>query len=272
MNWRALIHFQLPTMTQVWNDSFEDYVIPIELTEDELQQRITYLNLSDKASFIAEVGDQQAGIVLYGEELFQGHQTAWIGGMGVIKPFRQHGVGKAMVQKTIEMAKQDGISTLHLEVIVGNVEAEKLYHSSGFVEVNRTTVGQVEMTNAFKNTINLQLEDAVITSKHQQLESTNTIWQNRLNRKNQLKRVTVDAKEIGYFYWNEDKKQLHQLQLINYDTAIFDGILSKLYELYGEFSFSISNLDIEHPLINFLKVHGYQEKLQQRHMCMEFKV
>lgn len=81
MNWRVLVNVQLPPTIKVWNEHFEDYVLPLELTE---------------------------------EELFHGQQTVWIGGVWVIKPFRQQGVGNVMVQKTIEMADVAGIATLHI--------------------------------------------------------------------------------------------------------------------------------------------------------------
>lgn len=65
-------------------------------------------------------------------------------------------------------------------------------------------------------------------------------------------------------------KKTKQLQLTIDIETIFESILATLYEKYGEFSLMISTLDVEHPMVNYLRKHGYQEQLQQRRLCRTF--
>lgn len=271
MRWRPLESLQLSRLAKLWNESFEDYIIPIELSEEQLQQRINTLHLSPTSSFIAEVEDTEAGIVLYGEEIFHGKSTAWIGGMGVIKPMRQHGVGKAMIEKTIDMARVDGIDQLHLEVIKENVKAEKLYKKSGFDYLHEVTVGSLAIDKHFLNTMNVQLVSSEITEEHIGLEPEKTVWQNRLNRKLQLQNIVINGENKGYVYWHEQTGVLRQLELIEPNDMLFSSVFAKLHENSGQNHLKISNVNVEHPLYDFLLNHHYVEELRQIHMCYFFK-
>lgn len=270
MKWRTLESLQLPRLANLWNEIFEDYVTPIELNEEQLQQRINTLHLSPSASFIAEVEDTQAGIVLYGEEIFHHKSTAWIGGMGVIKPMRQHGVGKAMIEKTIEMAKQDGIEQLHLEVIKGNVQAEKLYKLNGFQHLHEVSVGWLPIDERFLNEVKLDLVASKVTEEHIGLEPENTVWQNRLSRNFQLQNIEIDGENKGYIYWQEQPGILKQLHLEEMNELHFSSVFAKIYEKYGQFNLKISNVNVEHPLYTFLINNGFVEELRQIHMCYYF--
>lgn len=270
MNWRSIAHVNLQTMTKLWNDSFEGYTVPIELTEEQLQHRIESLNLSSKSSFIAEVNNENAGIVLYGEEMFKGKKTAWIGGMGVIKPLRQHGVGKAMVEKTIEMARNDGIEQLHLEVIQGNVKAQKLYAQTGFEQVSEVSIGQLEVKQPFKKRVGLTLKLAKKNNHHEERQPKDTVWQNRLSRGYELYDIYVEQSCIGYLYWEKDKATIKQISLVMPKEELFEGVFAELVEQHQLSVLYFSNIDIKQPLYHFLTKYHYEERLRQSHMYFRF--
>lgn len=270
MNWQSLANLNLKTMTKLWNDSFEDYATPIELTEEQLQQRIDRLNLSPSASFIAEVNNEQAGIVLYGEELFKGKKTAWIGGMGVIKPLRQHGVGKAMVEKTIEMAKVDGIEQLHLEVIHGNTRALHLYIKTGFELLNEVSIGSLKDQPYFEKIPQLVVEKTSVMSEHSHTEAMDTVWQNRLQRGDTLYNIVVEGQYAGYVYWQEELATVRQLYLKEPTEQLFIGVVSQLFEQQQLKEINFSNIDVKQPLYQFLIRNGYEQSLRQSHMYYTF--
>lgn len=270
MNWRSIAHLNLQTMTKLWNDSFEDYTVSVELTEEQLQHRIESLNLSPKSSFIAEVNNENVGIVLYGEEIFKGKKTAWIGGMGVVKPFRQHGLGKAMVEKTIKMARNDGIEQLHLEVIQGNDKAQKLYSQTGFELLTEVSVGQLEVKSPFKKRTGLTLQLTTRTALHEEREPSETVWQNRLSRGYELYDIYVEQTYIGYLYWQQERATIKQISLIMPKEELFEGVLAELIEQQQLNALYFSNIDVKQPLYHFLTKYHYEEQLRQSHMYYRF--
>lgn len=62
-------------------------------------------------------------------------------GMGVLREWRGKGVGKLLVQKLIQWAKQEGnpVEKIELMVLAENIPAIRLYKSLGFVEEGRVS-------------------------------------------------------------------------------------------------------------------------------------
>ena len=58
-------------------------------------------------------------------------------GMLVDRGWRGHGVGSALIQATVDWAREQGLHKLSLEVFVHNTAAIALYRKSGFVEEGR---------------------------------------------------------------------------------------------------------------------------------------
>lgn len=57
--------------------------------------------------------------------------------IGVLQPYRQKGVGRALLQAAVTAAKQAGAKTIYLEVGVSNESARTLYMSCGFEIMSR---------------------------------------------------------------------------------------------------------------------------------------
>ena len=57
--------------------------------------------------------------------------------LGVMPDFGNRGVGKFMVGEVMKIAEQNGQKTVRLDVLAGNLPAEKLYKSMGFSFVER---------------------------------------------------------------------------------------------------------------------------------------
>ncbi|MEG0381057.1 MAG: GNAT family N-acetyltransferase [Kurthia sp.] len=268
MKWRALENFDVTTMTDLWNRSFEDYIVPINMSEEDFMTRINTLNLSTKTSVIAELDDEKVGMMLYGEEEFKGEKTAWIGGMGVIKSMRQHGVGKEILLKTIELAKDEEVDKLFLEVIEGNERAIKLYTKMGFTLINKVSVGKIKLTSAYKKKDFLELKvSAAIENWQRNLEPLETAWQNRLARNYNMYTILLNKEEVGYLYWIEESFSLKQLILKEPTQNIVEGVLALLYEKFGEVQVNVGNFNMEQKEYAFLIQLGMNENLRQLHMC-----
>ena len=62
--------------------------------------------------------------------------------LAVAPQFMRRGVGKALLEKAAEEAKNNGFSRLVLEVEIGNTPAEKLYEGAGFTCIHTTFFNQ----------------------------------------------------------------------------------------------------------------------------------
>ena len=55
--------------------------------------------------------------------------------LGVAAEYQGQGIGKAVVRELIRMARQTGKRTIRLDILGGNIAAEKLYTSMGFQQI-----------------------------------------------------------------------------------------------------------------------------------------
>lgn len=79
---------------------------------------------------MAEVGGEAAGTVSVGPSDVD--RVASITAMWVVPRFRRLGVGRALVTRALEWARQYGCSRVLLWVADGNDDAERLYARCGF--------------------------------------------------------------------------------------------------------------------------------------------
>jgi ribosomal protein S18 acetylase RimI-like enzyme len=54
-------------------------------------------------------------------------------GMGIHKNYRNHGIGTALLETTIDAGKRYGLERIELEVYMSNMTAIKLYEKHGFI-------------------------------------------------------------------------------------------------------------------------------------------
>lgn len=60
-------------------------------------------------------------------------ETLFVHALGVLPGFSGKGIGKAMVRFALEFAREQQLKTVRLDVLKGNLPAEKLYPSVGFL-------------------------------------------------------------------------------------------------------------------------------------------
>ena len=114
--------------TAIWNSGFSDYLVPINMTAEALNNRLTSLNLSEQDSFVVFENKIPKGITLFGFKKLADKKIAWVGGLAVAPEFRKEGIGVAMLNYCEKLGEQLGIDLLTLEVIVGNDKALNLNH------------------------------------------------------------------------------------------------------------------------------------------------
>jgi RimJ/RimL family protein N-acetyltransferase len=96
----------------------------------DIDERTARFAASSAASIVAAAGDQIVGMI-HTEVSRHGFGEL---GMLVDREWRGCGVGSALLQATIDWARDQGLHKLCLEVFAHNAAAIGLYRKSGFVE------------------------------------------------------------------------------------------------------------------------------------------
>ncbi len=130
VQYRPIASVNFHEFTHAFNRAYRDYHVPIVMTVEAFQALIDRDDLDLDASVVAIDGDTIIGTGMLGIRGDMG----WIGGMGVIPEWRRQGIGREMMRYLIERARENGLATLHLEVIETNHGAHALYRQLGFTQ------------------------------------------------------------------------------------------------------------------------------------------
>jgi ribosomal protein S18 acetylase RimI-like enzyme len=89
---------------------------------------------------VARNGESVIGVAVlsYSWTLERGGQTCWLDELYVNPEWRNHGIGKSLVRKAIELTTNDGCISMELEVESGHERAANLYQREGFLVHSRT--------------------------------------------------------------------------------------------------------------------------------------
>ncbi|MCX8001964.1 MAG: GNAT family N-acetyltransferase [Anoxybacillus mongoliensis] len=129
---KRLSECTLEEAVRAWNAGFEGYYFPIQLTIESFLYRLVGEGLSPSLSIIAFYHDEPIGIVLNGVREWKGTSMAWNGGTGVAPAFRKTGIGKALMEATLDVYQEAGIGLATLEAISENERAIGLYKKFGY--------------------------------------------------------------------------------------------------------------------------------------------
>jgi ribosomal protein S18 acetylase RimI-like enzyme len=117
---------------EAYNRGFEGYFYNQTKDIDSFAKRFGLEDLSPKYSVVAYHEGQPAGIVLSGIKTINGEMVAWNGGTGVAKELRGKGVGKQLMNATLEIYREKGVHYATLEAISRNESAIQLYKGFGY--------------------------------------------------------------------------------------------------------------------------------------------
>ena len=138
MNLLPASEFTLEELTDAYNRTRTDYIIPMPMNPSRLLEYITLFDVSLSASRVAIVEGEIVGLGMLGIRPGQG----WITRLGVLPDGRRRGVGGAILEQLLEQAKASDANVVWLEVIHGNRPAHELFRKFGFDETRELIVGR----------------------------------------------------------------------------------------------------------------------------------
>lgn len=169
-----------------FNTAYQDYIVPIQIDIDQMRQIVRRDSVDLSASRVVLADDEIVAITM----LAKRGKRGWIGGVGVVPEHRGKGIGRMMMQEIINVAKEDGLEAVELEVIDTNTPAYNLYLSLGFKTLRRLLIlAQNEVPPLVEEIPVRRVSSAHALHFHQDFHQLPSPWQRHLSA---LRMLTID--------------------------------------------------------------------------------
>lgn len=126
---RRLSECTIEQGVEAWNKGFEGYHFDMTTTPEAFEKRMKQEGLSAELSVVAFDCEEPVGLVLNGIRESSSRKIGWNGGTGVAISWRKRGVGMQLMEKTLEILKEQNVEVATLEAISENKKAIELYKS-----------------------------------------------------------------------------------------------------------------------------------------------
>ncbi|MFS0644423.1 N-acetyltransferase family protein [Siminovitchia sp. 179-K 8D1 HS] len=272
---KALSECPLTDAAEAWNKGFSDYYSNLRMPVDQLAFRFGNDQISPRFSFVAYDDGQPVGVILNAIQTFNGTKWAWNGGTSVSPLHRGQGIGKKLMEATMEIYRKEDVERASLEAFSVNENAIRLYESFGYETVDRllflksTDTFLMEEKNEYLLENGLAKRAACLPFYQEQVP-----WQTRWNFIRQGEAVIAknrDGEPVGYALYQKRNTEDGSLAAVTLFQCIAaenqsdrEGILkSMLANVFsGEKSYPrvVYNLPKSNELlIRILKSSGFKE-------------
>ena len=123
-------HFTVAQLTDAYNQTRVDYLVPMPMNAARLQAYIDVYDVDLEKSVVAMDDDVMLGLGMLGVR----HNCSWITRLGVLPVRRKHGTGERIMRYMLGQSDEMGLENAILEVIEGNTPAHQLFLKCGFHE------------------------------------------------------------------------------------------------------------------------------------------
>lgn len=130
---RSLNTLSMHEAADLFNRSFEGYVVPVQFTVDSFVTFVQRDHIDFDASRVLVSNGQPIGLALIACR----EKASRIGGFGIISGVRRQGAGSWFVERLLEEARRRGETQMFLEVITQNEAAVRLYEKHGFTRIRQ---------------------------------------------------------------------------------------------------------------------------------------
>lgn len=130
----------LKQLQELWNASFEDYMVNMNMGLAVFVRRAAFEELNLEGSVVMFADGEPAGLTLNGYRMCGTEQRAWNGGTGIIKARRGQGLGRPLIEASLETYRNREVDAAYLEVFTQNEPAVRLYTSCGYETIEQLRV------------------------------------------------------------------------------------------------------------------------------------
>ncbi|HSE16716.1 MAG TPA: GNAT family N-acetyltransferase [Pyrinomonadaceae bacterium] len=275
LSYRLLTAADFTSLYECFLVAFSDYLVDMQMSEQEFAQRLARDGVQLELSAAAFDDERMIGFYMNGYGQWQGKQTAYDAGTGVVPDNRSRGVAKDLFAFVVSRLKERSVSQYLLEVLSTNERAVALYRKLGFVEVRRLAV--------LRSQLALEPLDDLAEVELRRLEEPDwklfqTFWDGYPSWQNSIAAVErvpndrlivgahVDGKCVGYGIAFTPAANLMQLAVV--PAYRRKGIGSRILRALsaGE-TLKVNNIDEElKGTLGFFEANGFKIMLEQFEM------
>lgn len=257
----------------VFNAAYENYIIPFRMNAEQLQQHISSHNIDLEASCVITDDGTPISVAMLGRRGLFG----WVGGVGVALAYRGQGIGRQIMTALLENARTLGMSSVQLEVIVGNDAAYSLYQKLGFETVRRLHVLKRSPARIYEAAAQIEtVLPPVALTHYERLHPILNPWQRQipslLEQSTQASAwIAVESGSVeAYAVAKVQQQQLRWLDLAGVNQPALLSLVSTIHAAYPNAEASIVNVGDDELAYPVLLAAGYQESLSQWEMKLTF--
>lgn len=271
LNFSTLGNVQTAEIVEVFNKSFADYFVKIELNKKSLGDKIRTENIILESSVGVFFENKLVGFILIGIE----NEVAYNGGTGVLPKFRGNSLTLKMYEFILPKLKNQGISFHQLEVITENFPAIKTYEKIGFQKLRTLACFKGKIDISKKNRkVKIKVLEEIDENLFVSFWNSQPSWQNSIsaiNRtKNQHKIISAfyENELVGYLIYTENGR-IKQFAVSKEFRHL--GIGKTLFAKLDQKEIIITNIDKnDSETIYFLQKTGLSIFLEQFEMKILF--
>jgi ribosomal protein S18 acetylase RimI-like enzyme len=271
-------HFTFEQLTEAYNQTRVDYLIPMPMNVARLREYAHVYDVNLACSCVAVDETNMLGLGMLGMR----DGRSWITRLGVLPSGRRRGVGNAIMEALIQKSEEPGIDAVWLEVIAGNTPAHKLFRKFGFIETRELIVARrppqpdtAVLPPGIKQVTTLDHEEAIILLSHRKNRPN---WLNEtesLQNTRNLSALLVELQNGGRG-WITYHASLFQLTRILVEVTAGDTIevteacLNVLHQRYLRQDAKTENIFDDEQWLGYQKA-GYIESFRRIEMVKHLK-
>jgi len=275
----TLEKIEIDRIAEVLNESFSDYIIPLQLNSEQLAYKIFTENVRLDLSIGVFSSDKLIGFMLHGLNNVDGKLSAYNAATGVIPNYRGQGLVGQMYAYLLPKLKISGVAQMLLEVIEGNNSAIRSYEKMDY-KVNRTLdcfSGAVKTVEKPPVALIKEL-DHFDWGKFNSFWTMKPSWQNSvITLENSKGRCSVSGayiggELIGYIIYDPVLRRIRQIAVSSEHRrkGVATQLVNTMIGLIDPKDLFINNVDHSSlETIAFLKSLGVSKNISQLEMKRE---
>ncbi len=139
LNTQSAINYSIEELTEAYNQTRQDYIVPMPMTPARLQAYVDAYDVDLKSSCVV-LDEEDSDLIIGLGMLGRRHNRSWITRVGVLPYTRKLGAGGEIITHLIETSKRSNIQFTWLEVIYGNDPAQRLFMRNHFKQTRELMV------------------------------------------------------------------------------------------------------------------------------------
>ncbi len=280
ITYRLLSAADFDSLFECFLDAFSDYEVDMRTSREQFEQRLERDGVRLEMSVGAFDEEKMIGFYINALGEWQGMQTAYDAGTGVIPDYRRQGVAEELFAFMAPRLKEVGVEQYLLEVLTVNQRAEALYRKLGFIDTRRMAVFRRSEPPEFVEDLSIRRVEKCEWELFKSFWDGYPSWQNSIDAVERLanERVVVcayvDDRSVGYGVAFKPWASLMQLAVdpAHRRKGIGSRIMSRLQqEISATQSLKMNNVDEKFKgTLAFYEANGFKMVLEQFEMVKTF--